>query len=102
MIVKICGIKTVEAARVAASAGTDFIGFIFAESSRKIDPETAAEIAKELPAHIKKVGVFSNQTESEITEYSVDCWTRLYSTAWSRNSGVCKQDAASCYKSLLH
>lgn len=66
MIVKICGIKTVEAAKVAASAGTDFIGFIFAESSRKISPETAASIAKELPVHIKKVGVFSNQSESEI------------------------------------
>ena len=66
MKVKICGIKTVEAAKTAASAGTDFIGFIFAESSRKVDPETAAAIAKELPAHIKKVGVFSNQSESEI------------------------------------
>ena len=67
MIVKICGIKTLEAAKVAASAGTDFIGFIFANSSRKIDPETAAGIAKELPGHIKKVGVFSNQSESDIT-----------------------------------
>ena len=59
MIVKICGIKTVEAAKIAAAAGTDFIGFIFAESSRKIEPEEAQAIAKELPAHIKKVGVFS-------------------------------------------
>ena len=30
--------------------------------------DTAASIAKELPAHIKKVGVFSNQSESEIKE----------------------------------
>lgn len=68
MIVKICGIKTVEAAKAAASAGTDFMGFIFAESSRKVAPETAAAIAKELPDHIKKVGVFSNQSESEIKD----------------------------------
>ena len=54
MKVKICGIKTVEAAKIAASAGTDFIGFIFAESSRKIDPETAAAIAKELPSSYQK------------------------------------------------
>lgn len=68
MKVKICGIKTVEAAKTAASAGTDFMGFIFAESSRKIDSETAAAIVKELPTHIKKVGVFSNQSAAEITK----------------------------------
>lgn len=68
MIVKICGMKTVEAAKAAVLAGTDFIGFIFAESSRKIDAETAVEIAKELPTSIKKVGVFSNQSETEITK----------------------------------
>ena len=66
MFVKICGIKTVEAAKIAASAGTDFLGFIFAESSRKIEPEAAAEIVKELPASVKKVGVFANQTEEEV------------------------------------
>ncbi len=66
MIVKICGIKTVEAAKMAASAGTDFMGFIFAESSRKLEPDAAAAIVKELPSHIKKVGVFMNQDEEEI------------------------------------
>jgi phosphoribosylanthranilate isomerase len=68
MIVKICGIKTVEAAKRAASAGTDFMGFIFAESSRKLEPEAAVEIVKALPAHIKKVGVFMNQAEEEIKQ----------------------------------
>ncbi|RID87645.1 phosphoribosylanthranilate isomerase [Peribacillus asahii] len=66
MFVKICGVKTAEAAQIAADAGTDFIGFIFAESSRKIEPEEARAIAKELPQHIKKVGVFSNQSEADI------------------------------------
>ena len=66
MIVKICGIKTVEAAKMAASAGTDFMGFIFAESSRKLEPDAAAAIVKKLPFHIKKVGVFMNQDEEEI------------------------------------
>ena len=43
MKVKICGIKTVEAAKTAASAGTDFMGFIFAESSRKIDSDNGSK-----------------------------------------------------------
>lgn len=66
MFVKICGIKTVEAAQIAATSGTDFLGFIFAESSRKIEPEAAAKIVKELPASVKTVGVFANQTEEEV------------------------------------
>ncbi len=35
MLVKICGIKTLAAAQTAVSSGADFIGFIFAESSRE-------------------------------------------------------------------
>lgn len=62
MLVKICGIKTIEAADVAAQAGADFIGFIFTPSKRKIAPSNAAFIAKALPSHVKKVGVFVNET----------------------------------------
>ena len=46
MLVKICGIKTIEAASVAVQARADFIGFVFAESKRKITPDQAAEIAR--------------------------------------------------------
>ncbi|MGE7876906.1 phosphoribosylanthranilate isomerase [Peribacillus muralis] len=66
MLVKICGIKTLAAAQEAVNYGADFIGFIFAESSRKVAPELIGEFGKELPGHIKKVGVFSNQTEQEV------------------------------------
>lgn len=62
MLVKICGIKTSEAATVAAQAGADFIGFVFAESKRKITPDQAAVIAKTVPASVRKVGVFVNET----------------------------------------
>lgn len=61
MLVKICGIKTKHAAQVVAEAGADFIGFVFAESKRKITPKLASEIAKTLPSTIKKVGVFVNE-----------------------------------------
>lgn len=63
-----CGFKTVETAKIAVAAGTDFIGFIFAESSRKISSDVAAGIAKQLPTHVKKVGVFANQTEADIRQ----------------------------------
>ncbi len=62
MLVKICGIRTNEAAEVAAQAGADFIGFVFAPSKRQITPEKAANIAKTIPASVRKVGVFVNET----------------------------------------
>ncbi|MDM5223905.1 phosphoribosylanthranilate isomerase [Peribacillus sp. NJ11] len=66
MLVKICGIKTLAAARTAVESGADFIGFIFAESSRKVEPDIVGEFGANLPGHVKKVGVFANQTEQEV------------------------------------
>lgn len=68
MLIKICGIKTVEAANAAAQAGTDFIGFVFAPSKRQITPDAAAQIARTLPKHVKKVGVFVNETAENMIE----------------------------------
>ncbi len=62
MLVKVCGITTLEAAQTAANNSADFIGFVFASSTRQIDPLKAKEIAKELPTSIDKVGVFVNES----------------------------------------
>jgi len=56
--VKICGITRPEWARVAAEAGADAIGLIFAESPRRIGPETSAGIIDALPPWVAPVGVF--------------------------------------------
>ncbi|MDC3418126.1 phosphoribosylanthranilate isomerase [Aquibacillus salsiterrae] len=61
MKVKICGILTEEAARHAANEGADFIGFVFAESKRKISVEKAKALAGVIPDSVKKVGVFVNE-----------------------------------------
>ncbi|KAJ2154984.1 anthranilate synthase / indole-3-glycerol phosphate synthase [Coemansia sp. RSA 1935] len=54
-VVKICGVRTVEAAVTAAENGADVIGMIFAPSPRLIDISTAQEIAKAVvPAHTKR------------------------------------------------
>ena len=66
--VKVCGIRTLEAARAAVSAGADMIGFVFAESKRKITPEKAAQIAEALPDSIEKVGVFVNESPEKMAE----------------------------------
>ncbi|WP_430788891.1 phosphoribosylanthranilate isomerase [Virgibacillus flavescens] len=66
MLVKICGIMTNEAADTAVNAGTDFIGFVFTPSKRQITADQAASIAETVPRHVKKVGVFVNETKEKI------------------------------------
>jgi phosphoribosylanthranilate isomerase len=67
--VKICGTTNLEDAMTAVEAGADALGFVFYEKSpRKIDPETARSIVRDLPATVEKVGVFVNQFEEPICE----------------------------------
>jgi len=66
--VKICGITNREDAAAAAAAGVDALGFIFAESTRRILPEEARTIITSLPPFITAVGVFMDQPKTYITE----------------------------------
>ena len=66
--VKICGLSTKEAVKTAVSAGADYIGFVFAPSKRQVTLEQAAEMAKLIPANVKKVGVFVSPNRTELLE----------------------------------
>jgi phosphoribosylanthranilate isomerase len=60
--VKICGTTNLADANTAVEAGADALGFIFAESPRRISPAEAGKIIQQVPAAIEKVGVFVNET----------------------------------------
>ena len=64
--VKVCGITNVADARVAAEAGADAVGFIFAESPRQVSAEEARRISLALPEDVLKVGVFVNAPPEEV------------------------------------
>ena len=66
--VKICGLSTKEAVKTAVSAGADYIGFVFAPSKRQVTLEQAAELAKLIPADVKKVGVFVSPNRTALLE----------------------------------
>ncbi len=65
-MVKVCGITNVADARVAAEAGADAVGFIFAESPRRVGTEEARRISIALPENVLKVGVFVNAPPEEV------------------------------------
>jgi phosphoribosylanthranilate isomerase len=61
-VVKICGVRTVHHVRVAAEAGADMVGLVFAESRRRVTPAEAREVTA--AAYVRRprfVGVFVNE-----------------------------------------
>ena len=66
MKVKVCGITRVEDALLAERLGADFIGFIFANASKRcVSPEVARQIIEALTTAIP-LGVFVEQTDDEV------------------------------------
>jgi len=71
--IKICGITNKKDAIMVSNLGADAIGFVFAESKRKITPERAREIIRTLPPFITTVGIFTDAELADvnkITEYT--------------------------------
>ena len=66
--IKICGLKNSSAIEAAVTAGAAYLGFVFAESPRRVRPEKVSELTKNLPEEIKRVGVFVSQTREDVEE----------------------------------
>ena len=66
--VKICGLSTASAVETACQAGADYIGFVFAESRRRVSLEQAQKLAALVPPAVRKVGVFVSPSLAELQE----------------------------------
>ena len=66
--IKICGLTDEAAVQAAVNAGADAVGFVFAESSRRVTPQHAATIAANVPQHIKRVAVMLHPSGDEWRE----------------------------------
>jgi len=73
----------IETALLAAEAGADYLGLVFAQSSRQINPKTAAGIVHAVKSNVvnpQMVGVFVNASEVDINFIAESCrldWVQL-------------------------
>ena len=71
--IKICGNTSLDDAKLAAEAGADAVGFVFAPSPRCVTQEQVAAIVPHLPPALEKIGVFVDASFHEITYIVESC-----------------------------
>ena len=64
--IKICGLKRLEDIEIVNKYKPDYIGFVFADSKRKVTNDLASKMKKNLDSSIKSVGVFVDEDIDEI------------------------------------
>lgn len=65
VLVKICGLRDKRHVADAVAAGAGALGFVFAESPRKVTPELARSISDNVPRNVKRVAVMMHPTHEE-------------------------------------
>jgi phosphoribosylanthranilate isomerase len=79
--IKICGITSEVDGQFAASLGVDAVGFVLAESPRRVQPETVREITASLPPFVSTVGVFVDADLESVRQTAAFCrldWVQLH------------------------
>lgn len=71
--VKICGITNIKDAEASIRLGADALGFIFADSPRRISPREAQKIAVALGPFTTLVGVFVNFPVQRVADIASTC-----------------------------
>jgi phosphoribosylanthranilate isomerase len=78
VIIKICGMTNASDALAAVDAGADALGFMFSDQSpRQVSLRAAAEIIRQLPPFVVKVGVFVNAPADRVVRAIGECTLNL-------------------------
>lgn len=65
LLIKICGLRDRRHVAVAIEAGAAAIGFVFADSPRRVTPERARSISGDVPRSVKRVAVMLHPANDE-------------------------------------
>ncbi|KAF9111858.1 bifunctional tryptophan synthase trp1 [Mortierella sp. AM989] len=90
VLVKICGVQTVDAALQAADCGADFIGMIFAEGSkRQVKMDVAAEIIEVVREYANATaadnGGFGSSSNGRSDDVANEDWFSMHAKRVERN-----------------
>jgi phosphoribosylanthranilate isomerase len=66
LLIKICGLRNVGDVAAAVAAGANAVGFVFAESVRRVTPAQARLACADLPSDIKRVAVMLHPAQKEL------------------------------------
>ena len=105
-LVKICGIRSLDDAQVAAEAGADFIGLVFVPGRRRrLELEPAREIVAGLRGSLetppKVVGLFADQPLEEVNSTIDACNLDLAQLCGTESLDYCRDTNAQVIK-VLH
>jgi phosphoribosylanthranilate isomerase len=68
MFVKICGITNEDDGLLSVALGADAVGFMFAPSTRQLQPVRARDIVRRLPPEVLTVGVFRDESRKRVVD----------------------------------
>ncbi len=88
--VKVCGITNESDATMAVELGADALGFVFADSPRRVSAEEAANICDGLPPFVSKVGVFVDEDDARVREIAARCGLDLMQFHGSETPAYCR------------
>ncbi|HEY4163305.1 MAG TPA: phosphoribosylanthranilate isomerase [Dongiaceae bacterium] len=72
--VKICGLKTTDAAAAAVDNGADYVGFVFfRKSPRCLEPEAAGALGRAVPQGVVKTGLLVDDSDERIAAILQAC-----------------------------
>lgn len=98
--IKICGITNLEDGLNATSLGVNALGFIFAPSPRRVEPESARKIIIDLPPDSFKVGVFVNEEQREVERIIKYCGLNAVQFHGEESPEYCKEFLLPVFKAI--
>ncbi len=84
----------------AASLGVDALGFIFAPSLRRVEPDMARKIIQALPETLLKVGVFVDEELKEVERVAEYCGLHILQFHGKESPEYCRKLSLPVFKTI--